>query len=203
MICMEDFLRDNGYLIRPIHGRSMLPMLEEATDAVRLTPVTRELVPGDIPLYRRPDGTYVLHRILAVRKNCYVIRGDNCAFLEKVPKAWVIAVTEGYFKKGDYVPVTDEGYQAYVRRVLETNESYEAALRYHANERGRARVLLSMLFPSYRAMRERHPSLRYLPFFLPFAWLFRLLRMPFSANGRRFFASTVRCLFGKSSHSKT
>ena len=203
MMSMEEFLRDNGYLIRPIHGKSMLPMLEEATDAVRLIPVRRELVPGDIPLYRRPDGTYVLHRILAVKKKYFVIRGDNCAFLEKVPRSWVIAVTEGYIKKGTYIPVTDETYQAYVRRVLETNEAYEAALRYQASERGRGRVLLSMLFPSYRSMRDRHPSLRFLPFLLPLAWLWRLLRMPFTQNGRRFFASTVRSLFGKTSVKRT
>ena len=197
MSSMEEFLRENGYVIRPIQGRSMLPMLEEATDAVRLVPVTRELAAGDIPLYRRPNGTHVLHRILKVKKKYYLIRGDNCAFVEKVPKGWVIAVVEGYSKRGTYIPITDEGYRAYVREVLETNTAYERVLAHTVAGKGRVRTALSLLFPPYSAMRDRHPSLRYLPFLLPIAWLVRLIRTPFTASGRRFLGSTLRTVLGK------
>ena len=195
MTSMEDFLADNGFLIQPIRGCSMLPMLEEATDTVRLVPVTRELVAGDLPLYRRPSGSYVLHRILEVKRRHYLIRGDNCAFVEKVPKSWVIAVAEGYSKRGTYIPVTDPAYQAYVRDILTSDGTYARILNAQVHRCGRLATLLSLAFPSYGTMKERYPAVRCVPLLLPFVWLYRWCAAPFSRNGRHIVRTAFRAVF--------
>lgn len=197
MPTMEQFLRENGYLVRPIVGCSMLPMLEADKDTVHLVPVTRELSAGDLPMYRRPDGVYVLHRILAVKKTHYLIRGDNCAFFEKVPKSWVIAVADGFSKDGRYVSVQDEEYLAYVDGVLKGDGTYTGTLKRRIEDKGRGTLLLSLLFPSAAAMRERYPVLRTCIVLLPFMYLYRLLACPFSRNTRHAFACACKALFRK------
>ncbi|MBR3219308.1 MAG: S24/S26 family peptidase [Thermoguttaceae bacterium] len=61
-------------------GSSMLPTLRGGRDTVVLVPPgEKKLRRGDIILYRRLDGTYVLHRIVKVCKPSqrYTLCGDN------------------------------------------------------------------------------------------------------------------------------
>ena len=44
-------------------GISMLPMLREGRDSVVLSPAPERLRRYDLPLYRRDNGAYVLHRV--------------------------------------------------------------------------------------------------------------------------------------------
>ena len=48
------------------HGTSMLPMLKDGRDQVVLSPLPDKLKKYDLPLYRRENGQYVLHRIVKV-----------------------------------------------------------------------------------------------------------------------------------------
>ena len=57
-------------------GISMLPMLREGVDSVTLSLPPKRLRKYVIPLYRRADGQYILHRVVAV-KDGYVCMGDN------------------------------------------------------------------------------------------------------------------------------
>lgn len=116
LLTMEEILRKQGFLVRPISGISMLPMLEEKKDAVRLVHVNGRLKKYDLPLYRRKNGDLVLHRIIKVKKDHYVTCGDNSLELENVYFDQIIAVAEGYFKDGKYIPCDDETYLTYVRR---------------------------------------------------------------------------------------
>lgn len=112
----EEILKREGRLISVIKGDSMLPMLDETKDKISLVPVDRELKKYDLPLYRRPDGKLVLHRIINVRKEYYVTCGDNRTVSEKVPKEWVIAVSDGYYKGESFIPADDKEYLKYVRK---------------------------------------------------------------------------------------
>ena len=58
------------------HGVSMLPMLRQGKDSVLLTSVKGALKKYDLPLYRRRNGQYVLHRIVKTGKT-YICMGDN------------------------------------------------------------------------------------------------------------------------------
>lgn len=57
-------------------GISMLPMLRQGLDTVTISPLPPRLKKHDLPLYRRDDGKYILHRIIRVGET-YTCMGDN------------------------------------------------------------------------------------------------------------------------------
>ena len=65
-----------------------------------LAPVTGQLKPGEIALYKRENGSYVLPRVIAVTPEGYQFCGDNQAQLEPVSQAQLEAVVIGYSRKG-------------------------------------------------------------------------------------------------------
>ncbi|MCF0234072.1 MAG: nucleotidyltransferase family protein, partial [Thermoguttaceae bacterium] len=89
--------------------------IAEGVDAVKLVapPRDRDLAPGDLPLYRSGERT-ILHRVVEVRPDHYLIRGDNCFHFERIPKNRVVAVADGFFRAGKYVPNDDPEYRKYV-----------------------------------------------------------------------------------------
>ena len=93
-------LETAGMATLAVTGCSMLPMLRQGRDTVVLSPVSRRLKPGDIALYRRENGSYVLHRVIAVMPDGYRFCGDNQAELEPVFQDQLIAVVTGYIRKG-------------------------------------------------------------------------------------------------------
>ena len=118
---LETALRMRGEFICPIRGTSMMPMLDQQRDAVRLVFCDGEverLRKGDLPLYRGAGGELILHRIIGLERGGYRICGDNCTAIEHVPFEAVIGRAVGYFKDGVYVPMEDGGYLRYVRRVM-------------------------------------------------------------------------------------
>ena len=74
----EEEIARNGFLLYRNVGDSMLPLIRQGKDLLLIArkPEGR-LRKYDVPLYRRDSGQYVLHRILKVRENDYVICGDN------------------------------------------------------------------------------------------------------------------------------
>lgn len=95
-------------------GNSMEPLLYNRNTHVFVKKAEGNLHRNDIPLYKRPSGEYVLHRIIRVSEDHYYIRGDNRNYLEKVPKDWVFGVVTKIYRKGKYISVTDPGYRLYV-----------------------------------------------------------------------------------------
>ena len=73
---------------------------------------------GDVALYRRPAGEYVLHRVVKVLDGAYLICGDNRLWKETVPEEWVIGVMVGYYQTeaDDYVPCTEENVRRYLKK---------------------------------------------------------------------------------------
>ena len=72
----EDFLNQYGILTYRNTGISMLPMLKQGRDSFTVTKKTeRRCQQYDVVLYRRPPDDYVLHRIIQVRKDDYVLLG--------------------------------------------------------------------------------------------------------------------------------
>jgi len=65
---IEELLEENGKHFQTTVGDSMEPMLRDRKNVVEIVKPTRPLKRYDLPLYRRPDGKYVLHRILKVKK---------------------------------------------------------------------------------------------------------------------------------------
>lgn len=73
---MEEILLEKNKLINAPVGVSMLPLLRPNRDVVILE---NNLKPEiyDVVLYKRDNGKYILHRIIDVDSNGYVMCGDN------------------------------------------------------------------------------------------------------------------------------
>lgn len=63
-------------------------------------------------LYRRPPSHYVLHRIVEVRENDYVILGDNCLNKEYgIKDEDIIGVLSKFVRNGKEYTVDNKNYQ--------------------------------------------------------------------------------------------
>lgn len=71
------------YVPLNISGSSMIPFLVHSRDTVYLSKVTRPLKKGDMILYRRDNGAYILHRIYRVTPDGYWLVGDAQILIEK------------------------------------------------------------------------------------------------------------------------
>lgn len=83
-----------------ISGNSMSPFLIHGRDTVYLSKIHRPLKKGDMILYRRDSGAYVLHRICAVGET-YTLVGD--AQQEKEPgirQDQILALVTAVQRKG-------------------------------------------------------------------------------------------------------
>lgn len=65
-----------------ISGNSMVPFLVHRRDTVYLSAVSCPLRKGDLVLYRRDNGAYVLHRVARLEKEGYCMLGDAQTELE-------------------------------------------------------------------------------------------------------------------------
>ena len=119
----EEYLEQNGSMTYTNVGVSMLPLLRQGKDlfTVRKKGSERCKV-GDVVLYRR-EGRYVLHRVVEVRENDYVILGDNCVCREfGVSDEDIIGVMTGYVRGGKEHSVSDLGYRLYSALWLHTEK---------------------------------------------------------------------------------
>ena len=99
---LEEELRSGKACVSTTVGDSMEPMLRNRKDTIIIEPVHGRLKRYDLPLYRRPDGKYVLHRILHVKKNGYVICGDNRWWKENVPDEWIVGVVTEFYRREEH-----------------------------------------------------------------------------------------------------
>ena len=127
---IERSINELGYAVVPITGTSMLPLLKEGRDRVELEPCSQErLKKGDVVLYKKNDGTLVLHRIIKTEnREFFTVLGDHqFKNAERVNKNQIIAVACGFFIKGRYVTEKTRWYRLYkkiwlcnlnVRRII-------------------------------------------------------------------------------------
>ena len=112
---IEDVLVREGFFISTTVGVSMWPMLRDRRDTVVIRPVQGRLKRFDVPLYRRGDA-YVLHRVVEVRPDSYVMLGDNCIGKERgITDDQVVGVLDSFYRGGRLVRLDARGYRAYVR----------------------------------------------------------------------------------------
>ena len=109
-------LSNGEIIISHFSGTSMYPLLKSGKDRVVIGPVDTALKKNDVPLYKGDNGKLVLHRIIRVKSDGYVIRGDNLYRNEyNVTDEKIVGVLKGIFK-GDklYNCDTDFWYKLYV-----------------------------------------------------------------------------------------
>lgn len=112
---IEESFRQGMTVTLGVTGNSMLPLFRHQRDSVILSPCDpKTLRRGDVPLYRRPDGRFILHRILKVERDTYTLAGDAQHELERgLPKECVLAVMTGFIRKGRTVSCRHPLYRLY------------------------------------------------------------------------------------------
>lgn len=94
-------MEEAGTVPLVISGSSMTPFLHHSRDTVYLSRVERPLKKGDMILYRRDSGSYVLHRILKKEQGCYTMVGDAQTILETgIREDQVLALVTAVRRKG-------------------------------------------------------------------------------------------------------
>lgn len=112
----EHTLQTEGVLFYRIIGVSMQPMLRQGRDVVVIKPAGGRLRKYDVALYRRTSGKYVLHRVVRVLPDGYIIRGDNCFADETdITDREIIGVMTGFVRKGRERTVSAPFYRLYAR----------------------------------------------------------------------------------------
>ena len=112
----EEVLAQEGKLVYRCRGMSMSPMLRQHRDLVVIQPEPeKQYGKYDVILYRRGDK-YILHRILKVTDNGYIICGDHNWCLERdITPEQILGKLTSFVRNGREIPVEDPVYRMYVR----------------------------------------------------------------------------------------
>ncbi|MBR4749097.1 MAG: S24/S26 family peptidase [Abditibacteriota bacterium] len=112
---MEEYLRQGKEVTFTITGRSMAPTLRHGRDQVTVTKPSGPLKKGDLPLYRRDNGKFILHRVVGVSGGEYMMCGDGQAACERgITDGNILAVAVGIVRNGKKIPVSSPGYRLWV-----------------------------------------------------------------------------------------
>lgn len=116
MISFEEELERSGKLVYTTVGTSMHPMIKQDRDLSIIEKPKGRLKKYDIAFYKRPNGQYVLHRVVKVLDDGYVILGDNCVNKEfNIKETQILGVLVSLVRNGKEVDLNSFGYKIYVR----------------------------------------------------------------------------------------
>ena len=111
----EGLLKEKGYLIYTCSGFSMLPLLRQRRDIIEIRPKpAARCRKHDVVLYKRGEQ-YILHRVLKVLPEGYLIAGDHNTFVERdVTDEMILGVMVRVIRDGKSIRPTDWRYRLYV-----------------------------------------------------------------------------------------
>lgn len=112
---IEHELATHGTYASITRGVSMRPLFKTSRDMVIIKPITAPLKKYDVVLYTGAGNKYTMHRIIAVREDCYIIRGDNTYKKEYVTEDRIIGILTEFNRKGKRGTVEDKSYKIYSR----------------------------------------------------------------------------------------
>ena len=99
----RSIIERDGLIIRLPTGNSMRPMIRPNKDTIVIRKVDRPLKVNDVVFYWN-NTEYILHRIVKVKKDGYVIRGDNNIYNEyDIKDKHIIGILSGFYKNDKYI----------------------------------------------------------------------------------------------------
>lgn len=130
---IDEVISSGGEFRLTPYGTSMLPLIKPGEDAVSLV-LPNEIKKTDIVLYKRLDGSFVLHRVMYIDKNEYVMCGDNQNYLERgIKREQILAVVKNIYKNNESVNTEDKAYKKYIKGL------------YRKTRKSRIRLILSRI----------------------------------------------------------
>ncbi len=120
----DEYLETHDSLTYTNVGVSMLPLLRQGKDLFTVKRKGAERYKaGDVVLYRRPPNHYVLHRIIKVLPDGYVILGDNSIAKEHgIRDEDILGVMTSFVRNGKEHKVEERGYIFYSFAWMHTIE---------------------------------------------------------------------------------
>ena len=110
----EEMLKEHQYVAYTCTGFSMLPLLRQRKDIVEIRPVTSRPKKYDVILYKRGDQ-YILHRVLKVLPDGYIIAGDHNTFIETdIKDDCILGVMTRIIRNGKSITPDNIWYRLYV-----------------------------------------------------------------------------------------
>jgi len=111
----KEELLNRGAIAFVPRGNSMWPTLKDRAQPVIIELKTQRLKKYDVGFYTRSNGSYVLHRVIEVLDDGYLMIGDSQFNTEKVLEEQVFGVMKGFYieKKANkfrYVSCDDKKY---------------------------------------------------------------------------------------------
>lgn len=97
---MKDILDKAGIFTGLTHGTSMRPIIHQNRDNIIVVRPEGRLKKYDVPVYMNKKGQYVMHRIIEVHDDHYIIMGDNVNYKEYVTDDMICGKLVGYYRKG-------------------------------------------------------------------------------------------------------
>lgn len=114
---IDKVLEMKGYVVISTAGQSMMPMLRNRKDAVEIHTVDGPLKKYDVALFFK-GKQYVLHRIIKVLPDGYILRGDNSVQKDFVPKEEILGVLAAFQRKQKHYSVKEPLYLVYSRLTV-------------------------------------------------------------------------------------
>ena len=138
---MQEQIENGGEVKFSPKGISMLPLIKEGRDSVILKKAPDHLKKYDVVLYRRANGDFVLHRVVGVKKDCYIMCGDNQYSYEKnVSKDSILAIMTGLWQGDKYISVEDAEYISYSKKIVRKQHIRYNILRIKAHTKKLLRI---------------------------------------------------------------
>ncbi len=110
----EVISKGGEFKINP-NGVSMLPVIRPGRDSVTLI-LPLDLKKGDIVLYRRDNDKFVLHRIMSIKNDRFIMCGDNQKVIEYgITKAHILAKVKDIYIDGAKLNQEGEEYKKYIK----------------------------------------------------------------------------------------
>ncbi len=110
-------LNQNKILAFVPSGNSMWPTLKNKGQSVVVKAKEERLEKYDVALYVRGQNTFVLHRVLEVLDNGYIMCGDSQFTLEKVTEDQIFGKMIGFYRGKKYIDCNDEKYKKQVQNL--------------------------------------------------------------------------------------
>lgn len=102
---LDELLKNEHFVISGHGGNSMYPLIK-LDDQLLIMELNKDPELYDIVAYKSKDK-YILHRLIGIKDDCYIIRGDNCLNNEIIKKDRIIAYLDTIYRGDVEIKITD------------------------------------------------------------------------------------------------
>ena len=106
----QTVLNQTGTLSFVPNGNSMWPFLKNGKQTVIIEKLPTTVKELDVVFFKRENGDYVLHRVVAVDGEKLTVRGDSQLFTESINKEYAFGIMTGFYKGKNLVLASDKKY---------------------------------------------------------------------------------------------